>query len=89
MRPLSLPERYSFGDDFQSLDLRLTRLFVLQDGRRLSLIGEVFNSYNAPDLIGYSGNLTSAAFEQPTGRSTQVFGSGGRGDVSTGPKVSF
>jgi len=44
----------------------------------LSLIGEVFNLYNKANLTGYSGDLTSAAFGQPTSRATQVFGSGGR-----------
>ena len=43
----------------------------------MSLIGEVFNLYNKANLTGYSGDLTSSAFGQPTSRATQVFGSGG------------
>ena len=46
------------------------------------LIGEVYNLHNAANLTGFSGDLTSAAFGQPTGRATQVFGSGG-------PRVSI
>ena len=38
----------------------------------MSLIGEVFNLYNKANLTGYSGDLTSAAFGQPTSRATQV-----------------
>ena len=39
---------------------------------------KVFNLYNHSNLTGYSGDLTNrATFGQPTGRATQVFGSGG------------
>jgi len=74
---LTLPGNYAFGDNFQSLDLRLSRSLVFHERWRLSLIGEVFNLYNKANLSGYSGDLTSAAFGQPTARYTQVFGSGG------------
>jgi hypothetical protein len=47
---LTLPERYSFGDNFHSLDLRLSREFVFEGRWRLALIGEVFNLYNAANL---------------------------------------
>ena len=40
---LTLPAHYSFGDNFQSLDLRLSRSFVFRERWRVSLIGEVFN----------------------------------------------
>jgi hypothetical protein len=39
-------------------------------------ISVVFNLYNKANLTGCSGDLTSAAFGQPTNRSTQVFGLG-------------
>ena len=74
---VTLPPRYSFGDNFHSLDLRLSRSFVIRRRLRVSLIGEAFNVYNAANLSGHSGDLTSAAFGQPTSRVTQVFGSGG------------
>jgi hypothetical protein len=89
IRTLSLPRQYSFGDDFQSLDLRLTRTFLFRDPWRLSVIGEGFNLFNAANLIGYSGDLTSAGFGQPTGRSTQVFGSGGPRAFQLAVRVSF
>ena len=38
---LTLPADYAFGDNFHSLDLRLSRLFVFRDRWKLSLIGEV------------------------------------------------
>ncbi len=87
---LTLPEQYWFGDNFHSLDLRLSREFVFKERWRLILIGEVFNSYNAANLSGHSGNLVnSAAFGQPTSRATQVFGSGGPRAFQLGARFSF
>jgi hypothetical protein len=86
---LTLPANYAFGDNLHSLDLRLSRSFVLHERWRLSLIGEVFNLYNSANLTGYSGDLTSAAFGQPTSRATQVFGSGGPRAFQLAMRVSF
>jgi hypothetical protein len=86
---LTLPERYWFGDNFQSLDLRLSREFVFRERWRLALIGEVFNLYNAANLSGHSGNLTTVAFGQPSARFTQVFGSGGPRAFQLGARISF
>lgn len=63
-----LPERYRFGDNFQSLDLRLSRSFVFEKRWRVTLIGEVFNAYNAANLSGHRSNLAGAAFGQPGAR---------------------
>ncbi len=86
---LTLPLRYSFSHNFQSLDLRLNQSFVFGERWRLSLIGEVFNLYNAANLSGYSGDLTSTAFGQPTSRVTQVFGSGGPRAFQLGARIKF
>ena len=86
---LALPSNYAFGDNFDSLDLRLSRSFMFHDRWRLSLIGEVFNLYNAANLTGYSGDLTSVAFGQPTSRATQVFGSGGPRAFQLAMRVAF
>jgi hypothetical protein len=40
---LTSPASYAFGDNFHSLDLRLSRSFVFHERWRISLIGEVFN----------------------------------------------
>lgn len=56
---------------------------------KVSLIGEAFNPYNKANLTGYSGDLTSAAFGQPTSRATQVFGSGGPRAFQVAMRVSF
>ncbi|HXM94755.1 MAG TPA: hypothetical protein VOA64_10995 [Candidatus Dormibacteraeota bacterium] len=86
---LTVPSSFSFGRSFQSLDLRLSRSFLFGERWRLSLIGEVFNLYNAANLSGYSGNLTSPAFGQPTSRFTQVFGAGGPRTFQLAMRVSF
>jgi hypothetical protein len=87
--PLTLPAHYSFGDNFQSLDMRLSRSLVIRQRLRVSLIGEAFNVFNASNLSDYSGDLTSAAFGQPTSRATQVFGSGGPRSFQIAARMSF
>jgi hypothetical protein len=90
LAPIVLPARYSFGDDLQSLDMRLSRSFALGERWRASLIGEVFNLYNQSNLTGYSGDLTNrSTFGQPTGRATQVFGSGGPRAFQLAVRLTF
>jgi hypothetical protein len=89
IKQLTLPSHYGFGDNFQALDVRLSRGFVFRERWRLSLIGEVFNLYNHANLTGYSGDLSSAAFGQPTNRATQVFGSGGPRAFQLAVRFSF
>ncbi len=74
---ITLPASYSLDHGFQALDLRLSRTFMFRERWHLSLIGEVFNLYNAANLSGYSSDLTSSAFGQPSARFNQLFGSGG------------
>jgi Carboxypeptidase regulatory-like domain len=86
---LALPDRYALDDNFHSVDLRLSRSFVFHDRWRVSLIGEVFNLYNKANLTGYSGDLTSGAFGQPTSRVSQAFGSGGPRAFQLAMRVKF
>jgi hypothetical protein len=86
---IALPASYSFDHGFQSLDLRLSRTFVLRERWRLTVIGEAFNLYNAANLSGYGSDLTTPAFGQPTARFTQLFGSGGPRAFQLAMKVSF
>jgi hypothetical protein len=86
---LILPDRYWLGDNFQSLDLRVSRSFQFRHRWRLLLIGEAFNIYNAANLSDYSGDLTRVAFGLPTRRFDQVFGSGGPRAFQLGMRVSF
>jgi hypothetical protein len=86
---LTLPATFALGDNFHSLDLRLTKSVVLRERLKLSLIGEAFNVYNKANLMGYTGDVTSAAFGQPTSRATQVFGSGGPRAFQFAMRASF
>jgi hypothetical protein len=86
---ITLPGSYSFDHGFQALDLRLSRTFVFRERWRVSMIGEVFNLYNAANLSGYSNDLTTPAFGQPTARFTQLFGSGGPRAFQLAVRVSF
>jgi hypothetical protein len=52
-------------------------------------VAEAFNLYNAANLTGYTGDVTRADFGQPTGRFTQVFGSGGPRSFQLAMRVSF
>ena len=84
-----MPASYSFDHGYQSLDLRLSRTFVFRERWRLSVVGEVFNLYNASNLSGYSTDLASPAFGQPTARFTQLFGSGGPRAFQLAMRVTF
>ena len=86
---ITLPASYSFDHGYQSLDVRLTRTFVVHEQWRFRLIGEVFNLYNAANLSGYSNDLTTAGFGQPTARFTQLFGSGGPRAFQLAARISF
>ncbi len=65
--PLTLPANFSFGDNFFTQDLRLSRTFPLGTERvRLVVFGEIFNLFNTANLVGYNGNLNEpASFGQP------------------------
>lgn len=86
---VTLPAAYRLNDDAQSLDVRLSRAVVIRSRVRLLLIVEAFNLYNAANLSGFSGDLTSAAFGQPAGRTTQVFGSGGPRSFQVAARITY
>jgi hypothetical protein len=84
-----LPAQYSFGDRYHTLDFRLSRSVRLAGRARVRLIAEAFNVYNAPNRTDYEGDLTSQAFGRPTGRATQVSGSGGARSFQLAARVTF
>jgi hypothetical protein len=87
--PLTLPTAYSLGDNFHTLDVRVSRPFIVGARFRVSLIGEAFNLYNAANLTDYSGDLTTATFGQPGSRVRHLFGSGGPRSFQLAARVSF
>lgn len=89
--PLVLPDDYSFDDSFFTQDLRLSRRFAIGTrGARITLSTEVFNLLNTANVTGFSGNLGDrTVFGQPTGRVSQVFGSGGPRAVQLAARLAF
>jgi sarcosine oxidase gamma subunit len=87
---LSLPADYSFGDNFSSQDLRLTKIFLFKERYKLNVFAEGFNIFNIANLGGISNSLNNpASFGVPTSRAGQVFGSGGPRAFQLGARATF
>ncbi len=84
-----LPNNFAFGDCLLTQDIRLSRTVAFGDRYRVMLIGEAFNIFNVANLSGYSGDLTSPGFGQPTARVDQTFGSGGPRSFQFALRVTF
>ena len=93
----TLPPNYDLGRPTVSQDFRLTKVFTIKDRFKLSLYGEVFNTFNIANLTGYGTTLdkmvTSGtqtyAFGQPTARAGQVFLSSGPRAEQIGGRFTF
>ena len=78
IKPLPpLPAHYHLSAPTISQDLRVTKVFAFAERFQLSAMGEVFNIFNLANLGGFSSDLSSLTFGQPTSRASNVFGSGG------------
>jgi hypothetical protein len=86
---VTLPGNYNFGDNFNSQDLRLTKLFKWHERYELQIFAEGFNIFNISNLGGYSGNLLDPGFGQPTTRAGGTFGTGGPRAFQLGSRFSF
>jgi carboxypeptidase family protein len=86
---VALPASYDFGRNFNSQDLRLTKLFKWHDRYELQVFAEGFNIFNISNLGGYSSNLLDPGFGQPTGRAGGTFGTGGPRAFQLGSRFSF
>lgn len=79
------PNNTRFNDSFNTLDLRLSKVFKFKERFRLEPIAEVFNLFNVTNILGVSntnysgfGNVMGTAnFGQPITTAGGVFGSGG------------
>ena len=87
---LSLPAEYSFGENFSSQDVRITKILIYRERYKLNLFAEGFNVFNIANLGGISTSLNNpASFGVPTSRAGQVFGSGGPRAFQLGGRFSF
>lgn len=89
---VTLPANFSYGDNFSSQDLRLTKKFTFtrrDRDYRFSVFGEMFNVFNIANLSDYNSNVLNGSFGTPQQRQTQVFGSGGPRAVQVGGRFQF
>jgi hypothetical protein len=95
---IQLPTTFANGDPFFSQDMRLTRIIMLKEKIRISLIAEGFNVFNFANLSGYGSGLNALAapgqvqqltFGQPSNRVNQIFGTGGPRAFQFAARVTF
>lgn len=87
---ITLPANYDFGRNFNSQDMRVSKIINLGTERlTLKVFGEVFNMLNYANLNSYSTNLTGSGFGQPAERTRQIFGTGGPRAFQFGARLSF
>jgi len=83
-----VPTNFSFGDDFQSEDIRITKTFKFKERWQVQGFFEVFNIFNISNLGGYGTTLNSS-FGLPTVRAGQNFGTGGPRALQFGGRFQF
>ncbi|MGH9853030.1 MAG: hypothetical protein ACREBD_24595, partial [Blastocatellia bacterium] len=98
-----LADNFSNGDPFISQDVRLTRIVMIGEKVKLSLIAEGFNVFNFANLTGYGSGLnttttvvsgkpqqpTTVTFGQRGNRVNQIFGTGGPRAFQFAARLSF
>jgi hypothetical protein len=78
-------QKIHFGDDFNSFDMRISRIFHLKESHSLQAIAEVFNLFNITNIrgttnrnySGFSNTIDSTGFNRPLETAGKFFGSGG------------
>ena len=87
---LSLLATYSFGDNFSSQDIRVTKTFLFHERYKLNAFAEGLNIFNIANLGGISNSLNNpSSFGILTSRAGQFFGSGGPRASHAGGRFSF
>jgi hypothetical protein len=86
---VTLPQNYQFGRNFNSQDLRLTKILRWRERIELQIFGEGYNIFNIANLTGYINNLLDPSFGQATSRAGNIFGTGGPRAFQFGSRLSF
>jgi hypothetical protein len=86
---VTVPQHFDLGRNFNSQDLRVTRLFRFRERLEWQIFGEVFNLLNVANLTGYVDNLLAPSFGQPSARTSNIFGTGGPRAFQLGSRLSF
>lgn len=60
------PRNSRRGDDFSTMDLRLSKVFRAGDRVRVTAFWEMFNAFDRENFTGYVGGLESPLFGMPT-----------------------
>jgi hypothetical protein len=89
IKALIVPPNFTFGDNFQSEDIRITKTFKFRERFQVQGFFEVFNLFNISNLTGFDNSLTSGNFGTPTARAGQSFGTGGPRAIQLGGRFSF
>jgi hypothetical protein len=85
---VTLPAKFSFGDNFLSQDIRLSKAFKFAERYTANFFVEAFNVFNIANLTGFSTTLNND-FGRATGRAGQNFGTGGPRALQLGGRFSF
>ena len=87
----------NFGDDFNSVDVRVTKSIFYKDRYKAELIAEVFNLFNVTNIRGFNNNnfsgfnndVTSPDFGRALTTAGGFFGSGGPRAFQFALRLSF
>jgi len=87
---ITLPANFTFPRNFNSQDLRVTKIFALHGERvRLSIFGECFNVFNIANLTFFNTVLNAPNFGQASQRASNIFGTGGPRAFQLGGRFTF
>jgi hypothetical protein len=86
---ITLPQKFSFGRNFDSQDVRVSKRIRIGEHVQWQVFAEIFNILNYSNLSGYDNQLLDPGFGQPTSRVPNIFGTGGARAVQIGSRLQF
>jgi hypothetical protein len=86
---ITLPQHFSFGRNFNSQDVRVSKSIRVHEHVQWQVFAEIFNILNYSNLNGYDNQLLDPGFGQPTFKVPNIFGTGGARAVQVGSRFQF